>query len=118
MKILRVVDIDGTETFPSREINNEIRDIVISPTPPPSTWQELHTRALAHNTDDSLWLHDFIQRVPNINCACRADAKNYVANNPPDWTHYFEWSIAFHNYVNAKLSKPILTIEEAGAIWE
>jgi hypothetical protein len=44
----------------------------------------------------------------------------YKALNPPDFsspTAYWLWGYNLHNWVNRKLGKPELTIEEALAIW-
>jgi hypothetical protein len=39
---------------------------------------------------------------------------------PPDFSSpeaFFDWGVALHNAVNAKLGKPEITIDEACKIW-
>jgi hypothetical protein len=86
--------------------------------PSPATWDELHRRALAHDdSDDSEWLTDFLNRVPNISCDCRRHAKEWVRDNPPRWSDYFAWTVDFHNAVNVRLGKPVLTFDQARALY-
>lgn len=82
-----------------------------------ATWQELHPRALTHDgSDDTVWLDAFGLRIGG-SCACRKDWLLWISANPPQFGRYFEWTVAAHNAVNARLQKPILTLEEAYKIW-
>lgn len=79
-------------------------------------WRALHLWALALNgRKDWAWLTAFDTSLP---CgSCRAHWRQIVAENPPDWTNPFAWTVARHNQVNARLDKPQLTEAEARAIW-
>lgn len=83
----------------------------------PAVWDELHRRALAHDgSDDTGWLWSYERRIIG-GCRCRDQWRQDIDALPPDFTHYFEWTVAIHNAVNARLKKPILTVESARAIW-
>lgn len=58
--------------------------------------------------------------IPGYGCKCRKDYLTYKAENPPDFSSeesLWLWGVALHNWVNAKLGKPELTIDQAKAIW-
>jgi hypothetical protein len=83
-------------------------------------WSELHTRALARNgINDSVFLNSFAARIPSFEggCKCRSFYNNWRRANPPDFNHYFEWTVRLHNAVNFKLNKPHFTLEEARRRW-
>lgn len=83
----------------------------------PSTWDELHRRALAHKGGNDLaWLLEYTTRIAG-NCECRKHWILLIQRLPPDFTRYFEWTVEAHNDVNRRLNKPELTVEEARAIW-
>ncbi len=48
---------------------------------------------------------------------CRKHWDKQVANTPPEWSNYFNWSVARHNEVNAMLGKPIMGEFEARTRW-
>jgi len=77
-------------------------------------WAECHTKQDA--TPD--WFADWLNRVPSIGCSCQRDFINYVEANPPDFNDFYKWSVDAHNFVNEKLGKPELTLDEAKAIWQ
>lgn len=76
-------------------------------------WTELHTKQDA--TPE--WLEAWLNRVPNYGCGCRKKAKELIAENPPDFARFFEWTVELHNLVNEQLGKPAVTPDEARAIW-
>lgn len=83
----------------------------------PLRWAELHHRAL-HNpagVDDSVWLAAFSRTLPCGDCSLHW--LQMMGRTPPDWANYFAWTVARHNEVNARLKKPLPTIEEALARW-
>ena len=83
----------------------------------PKLWAELHRRALSHaGGDDSAWLEEFEKRILG-NCVCRNQWRHDLVIEPPDFSNYFAWTVSQHNRVNARLGKPILTVEEARARW-
>ena len=66
-------------------------------------WAELHGK---HNPTPE-WFKDWLSRVPNIDCGCQDTFRNYVKETPPDFDDFYAWSVKAHNWVNAKLGKPI-----------
>ena len=83
----------------------------------PKLWAELHRHALAHSGgDDSAWLAAFEQRILGA-CWCRREWKRDLEALPPDFARYFEWTVAQHNLVNARLGKPQLSVADAHRIW-
>jgi len=83
----------------------------------PSTWPELHKRALSHEgKNDLLWLMMFGARIAG-SCACRESWKKELMMLPPDFKNYFFWSVAIHNMVNVRLGKPQVNVDEARKIW-
>lgn len=83
----------------------------------PAIWDELHVRALRpERTNDAEWLADFERRILG-RCHCRQQWRDDLKAVPVDFTRYFEWTVSVHNHVNARLGKPILTVDQARAIW-
>jgi hypothetical protein len=81
----------------------------------PAMWEKLHRRAGQYQGDDSAWMKTFSSEVP---CGkCRKDWREMLARTPPDWDKYFAWTVDRHNEINAKLGKPIMSLEEARARW-
>ncbi len=83
-----------------------------------AVWEALHRRALSWGDggDDSAWL------VANVNARvpcgdCRAHWAKVLREIPVRWCDYFAWSVEAHNAVNARLGKPILTLDDARARW-
>lgn len=79
-------------------------------------WAEMHRRALVTFGDDSAYLETVTARLP---CGtCKPHWAALLAAKPPTWGEaYFAWTVAAHNEVNARLGKPLVTVEEARAIW-
>jgi len=50
---------------------------------------------------------------------CRPHIKSYMQRNPlpRDSRMWFEWSVNFHNNVNQRLGKPIISLDEAYMIY-
>jgi hypothetical protein len=81
-----------------------------------SAWTEKHS----YTGNDEAWHNRWESTIPNYGCSCRKDYAEYKAANPPDFsspTAYWLWGVHLHNWVNRKLGKTELTIEEALAIW-
>lgn len=58
--------------------------------------------------------------IARIGCgSCRSHAQRYLAAHPIPATGSasFEWVVDFHNSVNAKIGKPIVTPDQARQIW-
>ena len=84
--------------------------------PPPNAWIALHN----YTGRDPVWHAEWELTIPNYGCSCRKDYAEYKADNPPDFTSphaYWLWGYNLHNWVNRKLGKSELTVEEAKAIW-
>lgn len=75
-------------------------------------WREWH-RVIKPN---QRWLESWLLRIPS-GCDCMADFTRWVDANPPQFDEWFPYSVYGHNYVNAKLSRPALSPNEAYAIW-
>jgi len=87
-------------------------------------WADLHGRALALDkrasdtgeaTEDAKWLARFRQYLPCGECKQHWDMMQ--VRTPPDFANYFEWTVARHNEVNARLAKPEMTVAEAREKW-
>ncbi len=79
-------------------------------------WCQLHLRALTINTEDNVWLRDWADQLP-VNCECCEFWEYLLEENPPRWHDYFQWSWEMQNFVNIKLDKPTISLEEAKALW-
>jgi hypothetical protein len=87
----------------------------------PRGWAWLHTQAINYSAHPSkadqmamfarFW--SFIQTLP---CQeCRIHATNYAREYPPDFSGsagFQTWAWRFHNAVNYRLGKPLMTAEE------
>lgn len=83
-----------------------------------SLWEELHTRAFNHNgTNDKRFIDEFSRKIPRFmsGCSCNEFWTKWLRANPPNYAKdkYFEWTVKAHNAVNAKLNKPIISLEDA-----
>ena len=98
--------VKGTVVYASSHLNK----------PPPNAWLALH----AYTGYDPVWHAEWELTIPNYGCSCRKDYAEYKAANLPDFSSpmaYWLWGHNLHNWVNRKLGKPELTVEEALAIW-
>lgn len=69
---------------------------------------------------DPQWHELWVLLIPAFGCSCKQDFADYCKDNPPDFSSpnaYWLWGYNLHNWVNRKLGKTELTIEEALAIW-
>jgi hypothetical protein len=85
-------------------------------TPKVNPWKVLHE----YGGSDPHWHIEWEATIPRYGCSCRANYDQYKAANPPDFSSpnaYWLWGVHLHNWVNRKLGKTELTIEEALAIW-
>ena len=79
-------------------------------------WTPLHNGTVV----DALSLANWELQIPHYGCQCKKDYAIYKAENPPDFSSpeaLWLWGFNLHNWVNAKLGKPELTIDEARKIW-
>jgi len=87
----------------------------------PRAWRALHVTAVDYAAQPTRaekaaaysWLWRFARALP---CGeCRAHATAYIGQYPPDLAGSRElqnWAWRFHNAVNARLKKPLMTAEE------
>lgn len=94
----------------------------------PKMWHIIHAasasypaKASAPEMEEMMF---FITGIPAaIPCnACKMDTRRYLAHKfSPEVLkgrqELFEFFVAFHNYVNAKLGKPLMSLETAGKKW-
>ena len=79
-------------------------------------WKDLHSGVVC----DQASLEKWESKIPGYGCQCRRDYALYKASNPPDFSSpeaLWIWGFNLHNWVNRKLGKPELTVEEAKALW-
>jgi len=84
----------------------------------PYFWGVIHLGCLAGSMTP-----EFINMYPSV-LPCAACGKHFtevLQENPfpesRDPMILFQWSVHVHNVVNARIGKPILTVEEALAAW-
>jgi hypothetical protein len=89
----------------------------------PGTWITTHVYALVCEQagrkidyrEFSSYLYRMIHALP---CGkCRRHAVKYLDRHPLD-KFIFNWTVDFHNAVNLRLKKPLMTYEEARGIYE
>jgi hypothetical protein len=82
----------------------------------PAAWYTIHS-VCAYSTpstraDVNQWLISTARVLPCVEC--QDEAKEYVGNHPPaDAANIFDWSVAFHNFVNVRLGKRQISIKQA-----
>lgn len=79
-------------------------------------WQDLHRYALRSPSPRAFptFLSEIQARLPCGECLVHWQA--WVTENPPAGD-LFAWTVAAHNSVNARLGKPLLSLEQARARW-
>ena len=103
----------------------------------PGYWASFHRRSFfADMTKDNPTYEKIVERremvaksivqdVENFPCFnCREHAINYLKQYPitdsifkRDKNALFNWTVDFHNFVNNRIGKPIVTIEQATLLW-
>lgn len=78
----------------------------------PALWRELHTKTDA----DAAYVKSVTRRLP---CGeCRRGWSWFVKEYPPVFGDgWWEWTWRAHNYVNTKLGKPTMTLDDARRRW-
>ena len=78
----------------------------------PSLWREIH----CHRAADGSFIQRIDQQIP---CGdCRRHWQALLQQRPPEFSEgWFAWTVWLHNEINARLNKPLMTVEEAQAIW-
>jgi hypothetical protein len=75
-------------------------------------WREWHL--VRNPTID--WFADWLSRIPS-GCGCIEGFVKWVKDNPPEFDNWFQYSVRAHNFVNAKIGKPCMSIDEARSLW-
>lgn len=87
----------------------------------PRAWYWLHTSAIYYPAHPTAAAHStmfarFWSFVQNLPCPeCRLHAIQYAREYPPDFSgtdRFQTWAWRFHNAVNHRLGKPLLSAEE------
>lgn len=92
---------------------------ILPPQPKPTPqegaahWAKLHTA----ESPNAEWLTNWIARIPAYGCSCHSDFHKILAANPPRFDDWFPWTVEVHNTVNEKVENPVITLEQASAIW-
>jgi hypothetical protein len=79
-------------------------------------WEAIHS----HVGNCPKWLATWETSIPHFGCACKADYMQHKIENPPDLSSpgsFWMWGFDLHNWVNAKLGKPVISIEDAIKQW-
>ena len=81
-------------------------------------WHEIHSKASQVNRRELSHRKfcEWMRVVPDdLPCSiCRGHAKEYIRDNPPEFIpDIFVWSWNFHNAVNIRKKKPLVSYEEA-----
>lgn len=94
----------------------------------PKAWKALHLKALElekqqPSVANFLRFQTHVTSLRGrITCTdCRKETDQYYYAHPlPNWDRpdlFFAWTMDFHNYVNEKLGKPTLSVDEARQVW-
>ena len=87
-------------------------------------WAELHIFALraenlhsTNNFENESWLNEWAAANPFEKCPCEEHMYDFIEKNPPDWEEFFEWTVDFHNAVNARIGKLTMDHGLARELW-
>jgi hypothetical protein len=87
----------------------------------PHLWATIHTLALRADSDHEIGPYlEFVNSLFFLlPCdTCRQDFIQWYKNHgDPFEGQAFEWSVDLHNYVNRKLAKKTMTLEESRDLW-
>lgn len=85
---------------------------VVSENPYSIHWREWH---LVRNPTQE-WFLDWLSRIPN-GCGCVDGFVKWVKDNPPEFDNWFPYSVRAHNFVNEKIGRPCMSVNEAHSLW-
>jgi hypothetical protein len=88
----------------------------------PGLWIAMHFMAARCKDEaDKITLVKYIRMLTeNMGCVwCRQHAKEYINEHPlrASWDNLFKWTVVFHNAVNERLKKPIMSLDDAAKIY-
>ena len=86
----------------------------------PSIWRTIHS--VAYESDKLASENTFSNLIYELSFVlpcetCRNHMQNYLKDHPIPQNNFFIWSVEFHNQVNIRLGKPIMSFEEASQIY-
>jgi hypothetical protein len=87
----------------------------------PHVWATMHTLALKSDADNEIKaFSDFLNSLTYLlPCdTCRNEYSKWFGAQRPELGHAFEWTVKLHNFVNGKLSKVQVGLEEARDLWQ
>lgn len=79
-------------------------------------WLELHTK----ENPTPEWFEDWLSRIPSFDCNCQQGARDAIVSEcKPDFTAdgYFPFTVRLHNLINHKTGKPLMSIDDARALY-
>jgi hypothetical protein len=79
-------------------------------------WSLLHR----YQGCDPVFLEAWQAWIPR-GCSCKEDFGKVIADYPPDFSSpeaFWNWGWFLHNWVNEKLGKPIVSLEDARKLWQ
>ena len=87
----------------------------------PSVWSEFHHFAVSPPSDRQAIVTFYTSTIPSkIQCyACTEKYTRLLIKFPipEDTVELFEWTVHIHNVVNLMLRKPLMSIDEARALY-
>lgn len=81
----------------------------------PGLWHQLHWAAhKADTSDNNSYFNTYINAYPEmIPCnVCKIHMNEYIINNGIPSRNYLKWTVEFHNSVNKRLNKPIMSFNQ------
>ena len=93
----------------------------------PQLWREIHLRAInipassASNQQivsaETAFINAWALKIPVKGCRCSAFWTVWYRSNPINFADYFAWTVSAHNAVNAKLGRPLWSVDKARRFW-
>lgn len=83
-------------------------------------WAELHLFGLRNPSlcaENNFWFKQWMLSLPFDGCPCEQHLKDFLRNNPTDWSDFFAWSVRLHNSVNDRIGRPTISVENARIVW-
>lgn len=82
-----------------------------------STWQIIHMYCFLEKKKKDVidLLHALAKALPCVHCS--KHMVQYLKRYPPQESSLLKWSVDFHNDVNRRTNKPMLTYEEAKKVY-
>ncbi len=81
-------------------------------------WRWLHTEALKGALTPDRLKFEFFPMIPRYGCGCVQGWVETITTNQFRDKDQFAWSVEVHNTVNCKIDKPVVSIDDARAVWE